>query len=128
MAAGRVDFVIDQGEDFTCQLVWSDFTDNPIPVTLPMRMDVKSPAGMVMFTLFPPDELPLDEIPAMTYNTDSGLIQIHISAAQSDLLEGGAYAYDLFSGVDDGETFTGNQLSRVIYGSIISRPRTTQGI
>lgn len=128
MAAGRVDLVIDQGADFTAQLVWNDFTDNPIPVTLPMRMEVKSPYGQVMLTLFPPDELPPDDVPAMTYNTDSGLIQIHINKEQADTLVGGIYSYDLFVTVDDGDAGTGDQLTRLIYGDVIVRPRTTQGI
>jgi hypothetical protein len=128
MAAGRVDLVIDQGADFTAQIVWNDFTDNPIPVTLPMRMSIKSPYGQVMLTLFPPDELPPDDVPAMTYNTDSGLIQIHISKTQADTLVGGVYSYDLFATVDDGDAGTGDQLTRLLYGDVIVRPRITQGI
>lgn len=128
MAAGRVDFVLDQGADFTAQIVWTDFTDNPIPVTTPMRMDVKSPYGEVLFTLDVPDPLPTDSIPELTYNTDNGMIQIHITKEQADLLVGGQYSYDLFAFVDDGDTGLGDQLVRIIYGSLISRSRTTQGI
>jgi hypothetical protein len=128
-AAGRVDFVIDQGADFTCQLVWSDFSDNPIPVATPMRMDVKSPFGQVMTTLFVPDPpLPEDEIPPITYNGDSGLIQIHLSKERTQAIPGGTYNYDLFVSVDDGEAYAGLQLTRLIFGSLICRSRTTLGI
>jgi hypothetical protein len=126
--AGRVDLYVDQGADYTAQLVWNDFTDNPIPVTLPMRMDVKSPYGQVMFSLFPPDPLPTDEIPAMTYNTDNGMIQIHITKEQTDLLAGGMYKYDLFATVDDGDVGTGDQLVRLVFGDLICSSRVTQGI
>lgn len=126
--AGHVDLYVDKGADFTAQFVWNDFTDNPIPVTLPMRMDVKSPYGQVMFTLFPPDPVPPDQVPAMTYNTDSGMIQIHMAKEQTDLLEGGSYSYDLFVSVDDGSAGTGDQLVVLLYGSVIVRPRITQGI
>lgn len=128
MAAGPVELIVDQGADYTAQLVWNDFTDNPIPVTDPLRMDVKSPYGQVMFTLFPPDPMPPDEVPAITYNTDSGLIQIHMTKEQTDLLEGGTYSFDLFVTVDDGDVGTGDQLVALLYGSVIVRPRTTTGI
>jgi hypothetical protein len=128
MAGGPVDLIVDQGADFTAQIVWNDFTDNPVPVTLPMRMDVKSPFGTVMFSLFPPDTLPPDEVPAMTYNTDSGMIQIHMTKEQTSLLEGGSYSYDLFATVDDGDAGTGDQLVAVLYGTVNVRPRITTGI
>ena len=128
MAAGPVDLYLDQGADFTAQIVWNDYTDNPIPVTVPMRMDVKSPFGEVVFSLFVPDPIPPDEIPALTYNTDSGLIQIHITKEQADLLTGGSYNYDLFVTVDDGDVGTGDQLAALLYGSVIVRPRITTGI
>lgn len=126
--AGRVELWVDQGADFTAQIVWNDFTDNPIPVTNPMRMDVKSPYGQVMFSLFPPETLPPADVPAMTYNTDNGMIQIHMSKEQTQLLEGGTYNYDLFATVDDGDAGTGDQLVALLYGPIIVRPRITQGI
>ena len=129
MAAGRVDFIVDQGEDFTCQLVWSDFSDNPIPVTTPMRMDIKSPFGQVMVSLLVPDPpLPVDEIPPITYNTDSGLIQLHLTKERTNAIPGGVYNYDLFVNVDDGEAYAGFQQHRLIYGQFISRARTTQGV
>jgi hypothetical protein len=128
MAAGPVELIVDQGADFTAQIVWNDYTDNPIPVTLPMRMDVKSPYGQVMFSLFPPDPVPPDEVPAITYNTDNGLIQIHMTKEQTDLLEGGTFHYDLFATVDDGDVGTGDQLVALLYGPVTVRPRITQGI
>jgi hypothetical protein len=128
MAAGPVELVVDQGADYTAQIVWNDFTDNPIPVTVPLRMDVKSPFGQVMFSLFVPDPLPEFDVPALTYNTDNGLIQIHMTKEQTDLLEGGTYAYDLFATVDDGDAGTGDQLVALLYGPVTVRPRITQGI
>jgi hypothetical protein len=129
MAAGRVDFVIDQGEDFTCQLIWSDFTDNPVPVTTPMRMDIKSPYGEVVHSLIVPDPpLPPDEIPGITYNTTSGLIQLHIPAVVSDTIVGGIYAYDLFVSVDDGAAYAGLQKTRLIQGQLTCRARITTGV
>lgn len=126
--AGRVDLYLDQGADFTAQVVWNDYTDNPIPVTVPMRMDVKSPLGTTVFSLLVPDPLPPDSIPDLTYNTDNGMIQIHISKENAQLLTGGTYSYDLFATVDDGDSGTGDQLVAVLYGNVIVRPRITTGI
>lgn len=129
MAAGRVDFVIDQGEDWTTQLIWSDYSDNPVPVTEPMRMQIKSPYGEIVHTLVVPNPpLPPDEIPPITYNTTSGLIQLHIPAAITTTINGGLYSYDLFVSVDDGAAFAGFQLSRIIQGQVTCRARITTGI
>lgn len=129
MAAGRVDFVVDQGEDFTAQLVWGDFTDNPIPVVPPIRMDLKSGANQIVHTMTVPDvALPAGEIPAITYNTDSGMIQLHIPKEVTATLTAGLYAYDLYCNVDDGAAYAGLQQSRLIQGNIIVGSRTTKGI
>jgi len=129
MSAANVDFLIDQGEDWTVQLVWNDFFDNPIPVVPPMRMDIKSPFGQVMVTLVPPDDpLPPDVIPPITYNTDSGLIQLHLDKTQTNTMQGGIFNYDLFCNVDDGEAFAGSQQVKLIYGTVTIRPAITQGV
>ena len=128
MTAGRVDFVMDQGEDWTCQLVWNDFFDNPITVIDPMRMDIKAPSGSVVHSLIYVTGLPPDEIPPITYNSEAGLIQLHIPSTASDDIPGGIYNYDLWVNVDDGDVFTGNQKTPILRGLFEVRQRITLGI
>lgn len=129
MPGARVDIDVTQGEDFTSQIVWNDFTDNPIRVVTPMRMQIKSQYGQVMTTLDVPDPpLPETEIPPLTYNTDSGMIQIHMSKDVTNAIPSGIYAYDLFCNVDDGEAFAGYQQVQLMYGNLNCKPRITIGI
>lgn len=128
MTAGRMDFVMDQGEDWTAQLVWADFFGNPITVIDPMRMDIKALSGTVVHSLIYVTGLPPDEIPPITYNSEAGLIQLHIPADASNLIPGGIYSYDLWVNVNDGDAFTGNQKTPLIRGVFEVRSRITQGI
>lgn len=127
MAAGRVDFIIEQGEDWTCQLVWTDYFDNPMQVTTPMRMAIKSQYGQVAHELIVPDVPPAaDEIPAISYNTESGLIQLHMDDDQTAALNPGIYSYDLFCSVEDNAAYAGTQQVKLIYGSVTVRGRVTK--
>ena len=117
MAAGNVDLVIDQGEDWTAQIIWTDYYDNPVAVSTPMRMTIKSPYGAIVRELVVPVSVGAGEIPEIAYNPESGLIQLHLDADQTRVLQPGAYPYDLWVSVTD-DVYAGIQSKKLIYGLI----------
>lgn len=126
MAAGHVDLVIDQGEDWTVQLYWTDYYNDPHRVTAPMRMQIKSPLGQVVADLYTPDAAwPAGEVAPILYNSDTGWIQLHIPATQTDTIAPGNYFYDLFVNIDDGEEYVGTQSVRLITGNVSVSKRIT---
>lgn len=129
MAAGRVDFIIEQGEDWTCQLVWSDYYDNPMKVTVPMRMAIKSPFGQIVHELVVPETPPgPDEIAPIAFASESGLIQLHLDAAVTASLQPGSYSYDLFCNVEESEAYAGTQQVKLIFGTVTVRGRVTTSV
>src|SRR5215510_1331108 len=79
MSAANVPMEIDQGEDWSVQIIWTDDFDEPWPVIAPARLDIKNKAGAVQITLQTPDtEVPEGTIPDIGLSTDIGLIQLHI--------------------------------------------------
>lgn len=126
MPAAYVPLVIDQGEDWTAQLVWTDEYDEPQNVVAPCRMDVKNPGNMIQFSLTTPDvELPPGEIPQIGLSSDIGLIQLHIDKDVTAALQPGEYVYDLFVSVDDGDAYAGDQVQRILYGPVTVNRRVT---
>lgn len=122
--AGNADFDVDQGEDWTAQLVLTDFYDQPLPVTNPIRMDIKSPFGGVVATLvYDGQTPPPGAISAVIFNKETGMIQLHMDNAVTNSLSPGVYSYDLFATFDDN---TGTpQVQRVVFGSIYVNGRVT---
>lgn len=127
MPAANVPIIIDQGEDWTVQLIWTDNYDEPQNVLAPCRMDVKHTlTGQTMFSLFTPtEELPPGEIPPISLSSEIGMIQLHVPRATTEALIPGQYHYDLFASVDDGDVYAGNQVQRILYGSVIVNKRVT---
>lgn len=132
MAAGNVDLIIDQGEDFTAQIYWTDYNDDPRPLTAPMSMDIKSPYGQTVAHLYTPDvDWPDDQIEPIKYNTDTGWLQIHIPATTTDTMPAGNYSYDLWVTVDSGkvkveqQTQTVFQSVRLLQGKVTVNKRIT---
>jgi hypothetical protein len=124
MAAGNVDLIIEQGEDWTAQVVWTDYYDNPLAVTIPMRMTIRG-GGVVVRELIPPTVITPDEIPEIAYNSESGLIQLHLDSVQTGSLNPGTYEYDLWVNVEDTDAYAGTQQVKLIYGQVIVRGRVT---
>ena len=131
MAAGNVDLVIDQGEDWTVQLYWTDFFDDPHNLTHPLRMTIKSPLGQNLISLnsvLPEDQVP-GEVQSVSWSEDTGWIQIHIPAAQTGAFTPGDYLYDLFvtlnadPAVEFGSPL--NQTVRLIAGRVHVNKRIT---
>ena len=127
MPAANVPLVIDQGEDFATQIVWTDSFDEPYQVIAPCRLDIKNSQNSTQLTLeTPADELEDGEIPEIGLSSDIGLIQLHIPYSQTQELVPGEYHYDLFVTVDDGNVYTGPQRTRLLYGQVTVNKRVTQ--
>ena len=108
MAAANVPIEIDQGEDWSAQIVWTDNYDEPYVLVNPARMDIKNAQGATQLSLLTPETTPPEgTIPAIRISSDIGLIQLHIEDTATAALMPGVYQYDLFVTVNDGGGCTG---------------------
>jgi hypothetical protein len=127
MSAANVPMTIDQGEDWSCQIVWTDDYDEPYNVIAPCRLDIKNAQGATQITLeTPEDDVPEGTIPDINVSSDIGLIQLHIEDTATAALRPGQYQYDLFVTVDDGGEYAGNQRQRLIAGQVTVNKRVTE--
>lgn len=125
MAAGHVDLIIDQGEDWTVQIYWTDFYDDPQQLTHPLRMQIKSPLGQVVADLNSTLEVPENEFQPISYSTDTGWIQLHLADTETKTIPPGDYLYDLFVSVADGKVYPGKQQVRLIAGKVFVQKKVT---
>jgi hypothetical protein len=126
MSAAYVPMDIDQGEDWTGNIVYTDDMDQPHNVIAPCRLDIKNATGAIQLSLSTPDVPPPDgEIPEITLSSDIGLIQLHIEDTVTANLVPGVYKYDLFVTVNDGDEYVGNQIQRLIKGEVTVNQRVT---
>lgn len=127
MAAANVQMEIDQGEDWTSSIVYTDDNDQPYNVIAPCRLDIKSKLGATQLSLTTPITTLADgEIPEIGLSSEVGIIQLHIEDAVTAALIPGVYQYDLFVTVNDGNAYAGNQVQRIIQGECIVNQRVTQ--
>lgn len=127
MAAANVPMEIDQGEDWTVSIVYTDDYDQPYNIIEPCRMDIKSTTGATQISLSTPEsEIPPGYIPEIGISPEIGLLQIHIEDDATAALKPGVYKYDLFVTVNDGNEYAGNQVQRLIYGDVTVNQRVTQ--
>lgn len=126
MPAENVPLVIDQGEDFTAQIVWTDEYGNPQNIKAPMRMDLRGASVSPVLSLQTPVTDPPDgSIPHITYSPEIGLIQIHIPNAETAALAAGVYNYDMFVTINDGDAYAGDQVVRLLVGQCVVNNRIT---
>lgn len=125
MPAANVTLVIDQGEDYTAQIIWTDGRGTPHPVTLPIRLDIMDATMPVLSLTTPDEDWPEGTIPEITYSSELGLIQIHIPRGQTSAVPPGMYTYDMFASVDDGGVYAGVQQQRIMAGSVFVNKRMT---
>jgi len=121
----NVDIDIYQGEDWTCDVVWTDAYDEGIPVMHPCRMDIKTFGGQTIHTLVTDPDIPEGDVPGIKTSTNIGLIQLHIGTDVTRAINPGQYRYDLFVTTDDGSEYAGAQLVPVIAGKVNLHRRTT---
>jgi hypothetical protein len=126
MPAAEVPLVIDQGEDWTSEVVWTDNYDEPVIIVHPCRMDIRAATGQTIATLETDPDIPDGEIPSINLSPDIGLIQLHIPRTQTVTFTPGVYHYDLFVTCDDGNEFSGLQVARILYGQVTVNKRVTQ--
>jgi hypothetical protein len=118
---------IDQGEDWTTTIVYTDDFDEPYNVVAPCRMDIKNQQGAIQLSLETPDEeVPDGTIPSIGVSEEIGLIQLHIEDSVTASMVPGVYKYDLFVTVNDGDEYAGNQIQRLIAGTCTVNQRVTQ--
>lgn len=126
MPAENVPLVIEQGEDFSAQILWTDEWGAPQQLTAPMRLDIKSADVFPVLSLTTPEtNIPDNEIPLISYSADIGLIQIHIPKSMTVALKPGVYTYDMFVTVNDGDAYVGNQVVRLLVGQVLVNRRIT---
>ncbi len=123
MPAAPVNMVIDQGDDFTAQILWIDAQGEPQKIAEPIRLDIKS--GTKRIVSLTVEDVPDGEISPIIYSADIGVIQIHIPQSQTSILPPGLYEYDMFASVDDGDAYAGNQRQRILVGQIVVNKRIT---
>ena len=118
---------IDQGEDWTTTIVYTDDFDDPYNVISPCRMDIKSNTGATQLSLTTPDtDYVQGDIPEIGVSSEIGLIQLHIEDSVTKSMMPGTYKYDLFVTVNDGNEYAGNQVQRLIAGTVTVNARVTQ--
>lgn len=117
---------IDQGEDFTAEIVWTDQYDEPVEVQHPCRMQIKAENGQVFVDLETDPEIPDGDVPGLAISPSMGLIQIHIPHTQTQaMLAGINYFYDIFVTLGDQSSYGGPQRDRILYGPVEVNKRTT---
>jgi len=127
MGAAYVPMEIDQGEDWTSSIVYTNDFDEPYNVIAPCRLDIKTPQGATQLSLTTPDsEVPPGTIPEIALSSEIGLLQLHIEDSVTANLLPGVYKYDLFITVNDGNEYAGNQVQRIIYGDVTVNQRVTK--
>lgn len=132
MSAAKVDFDIYEGEDWAVQLWWTNGDNVPYFVAPPIRMEIRNSVGGVVITLQSNEtSTDFDSDPdnqSILYNSESGLIQLHIKSEDTDKLgASGAYLYDLFTHYRD--PVTGKVRKRpLITGKVNVTRRVTQNV
>jgi hypothetical protein len=125
MPAADVPMVIDQGEDWTTDVVWTDSFDDPVEVVHPCKLAIRDKAGQTLLELETNPDIPEGEIPGINTSSEIGLLQLHIDKAVTASLLPGYYLYDLFVTMDDGNMLTGPQTTRLLFGTVIVNKRIT---
>ena len=126
MPAANVPLVIDQGEDFTAQIVWTDDYGRAQNLVAPMRLDVTGQGMQPIISLTTPEaDIPDGTIPEISYSSDIGMIQLHIPKEQTATLPPGVFQYDMFVTVNDGDAYAGNQQFRLLVGQVVVNQRIT---
>ena len=116
MTAGIYNFTIDQGAQYTTQIIWADSSGNPINLTgysaaMQLRLQAASPN---------PASLNLTSSNGgITITPLAGEMDILMTSAQTGSLDPGFYVYDL-------EIALGSVVTRIIQGQITVSAQVTQ--
>lgn len=124
--AANVDLSLDQGSDFGVQIYWVDGDRTPFTVLSPMRMEIRSELGQVMFTLQTDDDQLDPTQQTILYNSESGLIQLNIPSTATQNFPPGIYNYDLWVTYQDNVVTNATRLRPLIRGTIYVNGRVTK--
>lgn len=125
--AGIVDIDIDQGADFGCQFYWTTMDQTPYTVLAPMRMEIRDDVGNTLYTLATADGS-TTSTQTILYNSDTGLIQLMIPAADTATFPAGRYNYDLFVTYQDNAVTNATRLKRLVKGNVYVDKRYTRNV
>lgn len=127
--AARVDLEMDQGADFAIQIYWTTTENNPYSIQSPMRMEIRNSVGNVAATLQTDEDSTEDDTEAsILYNSESGLIQLQLTAEETDALGPGQFDYDLFVSYLDSAITGRVRTKRLIAGRVSVNGRVTQNV
>lgn len=131
-ASANVDLSMDQGADFAVQIYWTSGENLPYQVQSPMRMEIRNDVGGVVATLQTNETSEdLENQPdnqSIMYNSDSGLIQLYLTAEQTDLIPAGTHTYDLFVSYLDSNITQRVRKQRLLYGKVMVDGRITKNV
>lgn len=126
--AGIVDLVIDQGADWAAQFYWADHYGVPFNVVPPIRMQVRDNLNQVVLERVHDPDLGEGMVQNILYNGATGLIQVIVSADESNAIPPGIYSYDLFSSfIDPSPNAEEQRKAKIMAGKFIVEGRVTRG-
>ena len=130
----RWDIVIDRATDFAMQIHWTNEDNEPYSVSAPIRMQVKSDAGVTAIDFVTDPEMSSLGGASITYNTDLGIIQLAADSSSTDVPEG-TYFYDMYATYFDeqldtstGFTYEVPRHVKLIEGKFVVKGRITKDV
>lgn len=128
-ASAQCDFVIDQNADFIAEIYWTDYNNVPISVVSPIRMEIRSGTGQLEAELIYDGDVPDGQVPpSITFNQDSGLIQLVMPAKQTNAMHPGLFYYDLYVTYSDAQNSTTLRQQRLLWGQVEVRGKVTRNV
>lgn len=128
METARIDLIINQGEDWAVQMIFTDERDRAMNLVNPFRMDIRDTTGQVQHTLETDDTDPTlqNGVPGIVVSSSIGLVQLYLDDAVTSDLVPGLYYYDIFGHCDDGNAYAGDQVIRLAQGTVNVQKRITE--
>jgi len=130
--AARIDLEMDQGADFAIQMYWTTTENEPYSLQSPMRMEIRNSVGGVVATLQTDDTggdgIEDDEDKSIIYDSDSGLIQLQLTADETNAMGPGLFDYDLFVSYLDAAVTGRVRTKRLIAGKVKVNARITSNV
>jgi hypothetical protein len=136
--AAYADISIDQGADFTMQVIWTDPANEPYEVIHPIRLQARAATGQVMLDLTSyadGAEIPEGVQPTITYNSDSGVIQLQVPYSLTSTIPHGELYYDLFTtyrapvyDLTSGVESSTERRAKILTGKITVEGRVTKDV
>lgn len=130
--AARIDLEMDQGADFAIQLYWTTTENEPYSIQSPMRMEIRNSVGGVVATLQSNDKdgdgVEDDGDQSIVYDSDSGLIQLQLTADETNAMGAGQFDYDLFVSYLDSNVTGRVRTKRLIAGKVKMNARVTSNV